>query len=133
MLSSYAQTYPPEHFAVLEHSGRLVKWCIELNGYNITYEPRKAIKGQFLADLITEFSVTNLLPSPDRQPSIQLPLAPSRVGMYVDEASKASAPARGVNLRALLGIEFELKVQFQFPFTNNVPEYEALATGLKRA
>ncbi len=38
----------------VEHSGRLSKWCIELREYDITYEPRRAIKAQVLADFIVE-------------------------------------------------------------------------------
>ncbi|WP_248789472.1 hypothetical protein, partial [Escherichia coli] len=38
----------------VDHSGRLSKWCIELGEYDITYEPRKAIKAQALADFIAE-------------------------------------------------------------------------------
>ncbi|CAA0843025.1 Unknown protein, partial [Striga hermonthica] len=35
-------------------SGRLVKWAVELSEYSITYEPRRAIKAQVLADFIQE-------------------------------------------------------------------------------
>lgn len=34
----------------MESSERMLKWAIELNAYDITYEPPKAIKGQALAD-----------------------------------------------------------------------------------
>lgn len=46
--------------------------------------------------------------------------------MYVDGASKASALGGGVCLRGPLGMEYELRVQFQCLVTNNVVEYEAL-------
>ncbi len=42
----------------VDHSGRLSKWCIELGEYDITYEPRKAIKAQALADFIAEVPMT---------------------------------------------------------------------------
>ncbi|GJT63911.1 hypothetical protein Tco_1015391 [Tanacetum coccineum] len=35
-------------------SGRLAQYSVELVAYNITYEPRSAIKGQILADFINE-------------------------------------------------------------------------------
>ncbi|GJU59750.1 reverse transcriptase domain-containing protein [Tanacetum coccineum] len=38
-------------------SGRLAPYSIELAAYNITYEPRSAIKGQILADFINEVPV----------------------------------------------------------------------------
>lgn len=37
-----------------ETSGRLLKWNIELNQYDITYHPRRAINGQALADFIAK-------------------------------------------------------------------------------
>ncbi|XP_076907452.1 uncharacterized protein LOC143563906 [Bidens hawaiensis] len=38
----------------LELSGRLEKWAIELGEHAIEYKPRPAIKGQVLADFVTE-------------------------------------------------------------------------------
>ncbi|GJT82053.1 reverse transcriptase domain-containing protein [Tanacetum coccineum] len=37
-----------------EMSGRMLKWKFELEGYDIQYRPRTAIKGQILADFIVE-------------------------------------------------------------------------------
>ena len=39
-----------------ECSGRLTKWAIELSEYDISYEPRRAVKGQALADFIVEYT-----------------------------------------------------------------------------
>ena len=36
--------------------GRLLKWAIELSLFEIEFQTRLAIKGQALADFITEFS-----------------------------------------------------------------------------
>ncbi len=41
----------------VDHSGRLSKWCIELDEYDITYGPKKAIKAQALADFIAEVPI----------------------------------------------------------------------------
>ena len=38
-----------------EAAGRLLKWAVELGQFDISYLPRAAIKGQALADFITEF------------------------------------------------------------------------------
>ncbi|GKF58414.1 hypothetical protein Tco_0171951 [Tanacetum coccineum] len=35
-------------------SGKLAKYSVELGAYNITYEPRNAIKGQVLANFLSE-------------------------------------------------------------------------------
>ncbi|GKE61492.1 reverse transcriptase domain-containing protein, partial [Tanacetum coccineum] len=37
-----------------EASKKLAKYAVELGAYNITFEPRNAVKGQVLADFITE-------------------------------------------------------------------------------
>ena len=39
-----------------EKSGRLMTWAIELGEYDLTYQPRTAVKGQALADFVTEFT-----------------------------------------------------------------------------
>ncbi|GKB86524.1 reverse transcriptase domain-containing protein [Tanacetum coccineum] len=39
---------------ISEISGRMLKWKFELEGYDIQYRPRTAIKGQILADFIVE-------------------------------------------------------------------------------
>ena len=36
--------------------GRLVKWAIELSEFDISYQPRVAIKAQAMADFVAEFT-----------------------------------------------------------------------------
>ena len=40
----------------LEAIGRLIQWAIELSEFDVSYQPRNAIKAQVLADFITKFS-----------------------------------------------------------------------------
>ena len=47
-----------------ETSGKLIKWAIELNEFDIRYTPRTAVKGQILADFIMEFTPLNALAQP---------------------------------------------------------------------
>lgn len=53
--------------------------------------------------------------------------------MYVIGASKASALRGGVYMQGSLVMKSELRVEFQFPVTNNVAEYEVLVAGLNMA
>ena len=39
-----------------DFSGRISKWGAQLGAYDIRYQPRTSIKGQVLADFITEFT-----------------------------------------------------------------------------
>ena len=40
----------------LEAAGRLIQWAIELNEFDVRYQPRNAIKAQALVDFIAEFT-----------------------------------------------------------------------------
>ena len=40
----------------LEAIGRLIQWAIELSEFDVSYQPRNAIKAQELADFIAKFS-----------------------------------------------------------------------------
>ena len=41
----------------LEAVGRLIQWAVELNEFDIRYQPRHAIKAQALAYFIAEFTL----------------------------------------------------------------------------
>ncbi|GKB58159.1 reverse transcriptase domain-containing protein [Tanacetum coccineum] len=45
----------------MKASGKLAKYAVELGTYNLTFEPRNAVKGQILADFISE--------TPDGEPA----------------------------------------------------------------
>nr|GEV59191.1 protein NYNRIN-like [Tanacetum cinerariifolium] len=59
MVTSEAITDQPNKQILnkVEASGRLAKYSVELGVYNITYEPRSAIKGQIVLDFTNEVSV----------------------------------------------------------------------------
>ena len=40
----------------LEAAGRMALWAIELSKFNVQYRPRTAVKGQIVADFITEYT-----------------------------------------------------------------------------
>ena len=41
----------------LEATGRMALWAVELSEFDIQYCPRTAVKGQVVADFITEFTL----------------------------------------------------------------------------
>ena len=53
-----------------ETSGRLMKWAIKLNEFDIRYRPKTAIKGQVLSDFVMEF--TSAEPAKDAQTTTDL-------------------------------------------------------------
>ncbi|XXG54223.1 hypothetical protein AAC387_Pa03g2164 [Persea americana] len=46
-----------------DFSGRISKWAVELGQYDISYQPRTAIKAQVLADFIVEFTPQSSAPT----------------------------------------------------------------------
>ncbi|XP_062100745.1 uncharacterized protein LOC133806667 [Humulus lupulus] len=104
-------------------SGRLSKWAIELGTYDIQFSPRKAKKGQVLADFLVEIqsftpgALPELLESEDQWVWT----------MYTDGASNsqgAEAPS---------GLKIEEAIRLEQSTTNNEAEYEALIYGLELA
>ena len=49
-----------------ELSGRLTKWTVELSEYDITFQPRTALKSQLLVDFIAKFT-PNVTPQADKE------------------------------------------------------------------
>ena len=82
-----------------EASGRLTKWAIELGEYDLSYEPRTAIKAQALADFLAELTFDEV------NESTRPPLSLSG-GFYiwtalptvrvVEQACSSKTPGRGV-------------------------------------
>nr|GEW91202.1 reverse transcriptase domain-containing protein [Tanacetum cinerariifolium] len=85
-------------------AGRLQKWSVMLGEHNITYRPRKSVKGQILADFLTEL--------PDENPPVA-PVAEIQQDtwtLFTDGSSCVDGSA-----------------------SNNEAEYEALISGLRKA
>ncbi|XP_076956360.1 uncharacterized protein LOC143631482 [Bidens hawaiensis] len=114
-----------------ELSGRLAKWAIELGEHSIEYKPRPAIKGQVLADFVTE------VPQQKEQECLieQQPQAPPEQGqvwsLFTDGASSSEGSGAGLRLVNPEGHEFTYAIKFDFKSTNNEAEYEAFLAGLR--
>ncbi|GJX54900.1 reverse transcriptase domain-containing protein [Tanacetum coccineum] len=112
-----------------EISGRMLKWKFELEGYDIQYRPRTAIKGQILADFIVERPEEE---SPDElmaEPEV----LPEPWTLFTDGSSCVDGSGAGLILTNPEGAEFTYAMRFRFEATNNEAEYEALIAGLRIA
>ncbi|XP_021754890.1 uncharacterized protein LOC110720188 [Chenopodium quinoa] len=107
-------------YTTLEASGRMLKWALEMRGFDIAFEPRKAIKGQAFADFLAEMT------RPDLQPAeVQV------WKVFVDGNATATKCGAGVICQSPEGDKFEYALRFQFQASNNEAEYEALLAGLR--
>ncbi|XP_027182223.1 uncharacterized protein LOC113780640 [Coffea eugenioides] len=113
-----------------EASGRLTKWAVELGEYDLSYEPRTAIKAQALADFLAELTFTE-----GREPtSAAAEVSNSHLWtLYVDGSSNGDGSGAGLLLEDPQGEVFSYALRFDFPATNNEAEYEALIAGLQLA
>ncbi|XP_056698482.1 uncharacterized protein [Spinacia oleracea] len=107
-------------FTKMEASGRMLNWAIELNAFDITYEPRKAVKGQACANFIVEITRHSF----DKNTKTVWTL-------YVDGSSTQNGCGAGITCQSPEGDTFEYAMRFNFQASNNEAEYEALLCGIK--
>ncbi|GJX05048.1 reverse transcriptase domain-containing protein [Tanacetum coccineum] len=102
--------------------------------YNITFEPRNAMKGQVLADFISETpngeSPENYFRSPKQIPEKN---ATEEWVLFTDGASSTKGSRVVLVLIGPNGIEHTYALCLTFDSTNNEAEYEALLAGLRIA
>ncbi|GJY50090.1 reverse transcriptase domain-containing protein [Tanacetum coccineum] len=84
-------------------SGRLASYSVELAAYNITYEPRSAIKGQ------------------------------EEWVLYTNGAYSAKGSGTDLVLISPMKTEYTYALRLNFESTNNQAKYEALLAGLRIA
>ncbi|CAA0839166.1 Unknown protein, partial [Striga hermonthica] len=97
-------------------SGRMVKWAVELGEYNVSFEARKAIKAQALADFIREGTMVE---------------KPGVWEVYVDGSSTKVGAGIGILILPPGGEPLEFAVKLTFRASNNEAEYEALLKGMQ--
>ncbi|KAJ9544403.1 LOW QUALITY PROTEIN: hypothetical protein OSB04_024110 [Centaurea solstitialis] len=115
-----------------ELTGRLAKWSIYLSSFDLTYQPRTAIKSQALADFVAEFSPGIEEPSYDEISNVMIHDNEPWT-MHVDGASNARGSGLGVVLKSSHGGNMVYSIRCEFKTTNNEAEYEALIAGLDMA
>ncbi|XP_060190734.1 uncharacterized protein LOC132620012 [Lycium barbarum] len=116
-----------------ELSGRLAKWAIELSEFDITYQPRNAIKSQILADFVGDFS-SKLTLEVEKETTATSGSFFGIWTLYTDGESNESGLRLGLVLKVPSG---EIVCQtIKCPkITNNEAEnkYEVVVVGLKLA
>ena len=100
--------------------GRMALWAVKLSEFNIHYRPCPAIKGQVVADFITEFTLM------EGQGVEEIP----QWSIHTDGSFNKQAGGAGIVLHTLKGDKIECMICLDFPTTNNEAEYEALVASL---
>ena len=116
-----------------ELPGRLTKWAVELNEFNITFLPQTAIKSQVLVDFIVDFT-----PNIHEQAKKELfcMTEGAQLGMWtlhVDGLRNFKGCGLGMVLTYLDGDVLERSISYGFKATNNEAEYEAIIACLNLA
>ena len=93
----------------------------------MSYEPRMAIKSQTLADFLAEFTFSEV-----KEPSSTL-AEPQQWILHVDDWSNGEGNGAGLLLEDPQGELCSYALRFDFTFSNNETEYEAVITGLQLA
>lgn len=104
----------------MESSGRMLKWAIELNAFDITFEPRRAIKGKAFADFVAELTRPEF---PENKLTCWT--------VHVDGSSTQNGCGAGVICTSPSGDKYEYALRFKFHTSNNEAEYEALLAGIR--
>ncbi|KAI5348967.1 hypothetical protein L3X38_001854 [Prunus dulcis] len=120
--------------------------AIELGKFDIHYKPRPAIRGQAVADFLSEFTepqasaATQLITEPNLPPSQDQTASKSTFDLtqplwtlFVDGSSNAQGCGAGLVLVSPDKVALEYALRFKFQASNNEAEYEALLGGLRLA
>jgi ribonuclease HI len=98
----------------------MMAWAVELSQYDISYEPRQAIKAQVLAEFLAEMTHLG-----DQNPGSWT--------IYVDGSLNTKGSGAGILVENEEGVAIEYSLKFEFPTSNNQAEYEACLGGIRAA
>ena len=119
-----------------DYIGRIAKWGTILGAFDIKYMPCTSVKGQVLADLVTEFTEPEIeeLPTYGNMDeklvgTISQYCLPTWE-VHVDGASNQKGSGVGLVLMSPEKVVIEKSLRLDFSATNNEAEYEALLEGM---
>jgi ribonuclease HI len=118
-------------------TGKIARWQVLLSEFDILFVPRKAIKGQAIADYLADYpsEQLELMDSefPDEDVMIVEEDNQGRWKLYFDGAANAVGSGIGAVLVSPKGQQTPIAVKLGFDCTNNMTEYEACIVGLQAA
>lgn len=106
-----------------DYYGRLLKWSVKLNKFNILYSPRMTIKAQALTDFLMDFN---------NSPDIPVNLEPL-CRLYVDDSSDKQAMGGSIVLKSSTRITIMQAIMFNFKAINNQFDHKTILTELNFA
>ncbi|XP_075084064.1 uncharacterized protein LOC142167834 [Nicotiana tabacum] len=116
-------------------SGRLARWSILFNQYEITYTPQKVVKGQELADFLVDHPLSVEWDLSDEFPDKNVlfieELPPWT--MFFDGSARRNGAGPGVVLVSPDRQIFPFSFVLGETCSNNAAEYQALIIGLEMA
>ena len=96
----------------------MIKWAIDLAPYGISYEPRRAIKAQALADFVAECSIPPPANGQQEESAAWM--------LHVDGSATSEGSEVGLIVISTEGHLHEHALKFLFKASNNEAECEAL-------
>ena len=104
----------------LEAAGRIALWAIELSEFDVQYRPRTAVKGQIVADFITEYTQSKDKGAEGHR----------LWNIHTNGSLNQRLDGADVVIQTPEGDKIKCMIRLDFPTTNNEAEYEALVTSL---
>ncbi|XP_050217512.1 uncharacterized protein LOC126668350 [Mercurialis annua] len=103
---------------------RMGKWAVLMSEFTLVYVPQKAVKGQVLADFLSDH------PGVDIKEGIGcMELHPWK--LWFDGSITEKGAGAGIVIISPSGARFKISCSLTFKCTNNQAEYEALILGLE--
>ncbi|XP_026433100.1 uncharacterized protein LOC113330513 [Papaver somniferum] len=115
-------------------TGRTVRWMLHLSEFELEYQRPKGVRGQAITELMAMFlgegddEIHERVPGEVAAADINKPWT-----MFFDGSSYDTVGGAGVVFEAPQGELLSYSFKLDFPYSNNVAEYEALILGLRMA